>query len=194
MTPSATGGTLADMLKFLRSLVAHPKNIGAIAPSSGNLGRVIAAQTDPQLPGPVLELGPGTGVVTNALLDRGFAPERIIAIEYDPDLARLVSQRFPRVRVIRGDAFDLERTLGSHEPFSAVVSSLPLLNFSPAQRTELIAQAFALASPGAPFIQFSYGLAPPVPGSESVSVRRAAFVLLNLPPARVWVYTARQGD
>jgi phosphatidylethanolamine/phosphatidyl-N-methylethanolamine N-methyltransferase len=177
-----------DQLQFLRSLIARPGGVGAIAPSGPALARAMAAQTDPNQPGLVLELGPGTGVVTKALIARGFEPARIIAIEYDSALAALVSRRFPNVRVIRGDAFDLEHTLGASEPFAAIVSSLPLLNFAQAQRAALMDQAFARLARAAPFVQFSYGFNPPVPAPDGVTVSRAALVLANLPPARVWVY------
>jgi phosphatidylethanolamine/phosphatidyl-N-methylethanolamine N-methyltransferase len=179
---------MSDQLQFLRSLIARPGGVGAIAPSGPALARAMAAQADPAKPGPLLELGPGTGVVTKALIARGFAPERITAIEYDRDLAALVSQRFPDVGVIRGDAFDLEATLGAGAPFAAIVSSLPLLNFPQAQRSALMSQAFARLAPAAPFVQFSYGLHAPVEPPEGVTLTRAAVVLLNLPPARVWVY------
>jgi len=179
-----------DEVRFLRSLLARPGKVGAIAPSSPALARAIAAAADPARPGLLLELGPGTGVVTRALIRHGFAEERIVAIEYDPDLAALVGKRFPRVRVIRGDAFDLQRTLGpvSGELFAAIVSGLPLLNRPLAQRRALIDAALDLLAPGAPFIQFSYGLWPPVRANDRMHVRHAARVLANLPPANVWAY------
>jgi len=181
---------MSDTLLFLRRLIAQPAHIGAIAPSGKRLARAMAAEADPLKPGSVLELGPGTGVVTAALVACGFAPGRIVAIEYDADLAQRVAHRFPGVRVIGGDAFDLARTLGdaADAPFAAVVSSLPLLNFPPAQRDRLMAQVFARLAPGAPFIQFSYGMNPPVQPPPGATVTRAALVLRNLPPARVWVY------
>jgi phosphatidylethanolamine/phosphatidyl-N-methylethanolamine N-methyltransferase len=184
------GAAMSDALLFLRRLIAQPAQIGAIAPSGRGLAHAMAAEADPLQPGPVLELGPGTGVVTGALIARGFAAKRIVAIEYDADLAKRVAHRFPGVRVIGGDAFDLERALGASPDarFVAVVSSLPLLNFPSAQRDRLLAQVFARLAPDAPFIQFSYGWNPPVQPPAGAHVARAAFVLLNLPPARVWVY------
>ena len=180
---------MSDELLFFRGLLARPRNIGAIAPSSPALARAIAAQVDLLVPGPILELGPGTGVVTEALIARGTDPDRIIAIEYDADLARLVASRFPRVTVINGDAFTLAQTLGKREgPFAGIVSGLPLLNFPPAKRTQLVDDALRLLAPGAPFVQFSYGLHSPVAPPEGAVVRQAAFVVMNLPPARVWVY------
>ena len=91
---------LQDQFRFLRGLIARPKNIGAIAPSGPVLAHAMAREIDPRSTGPILELGPGTGVVTAAMIEAGIAPERITAIEYDPDFARLVSSRLPRVSVI----------------------------------------------------------------------------------------------
>jgi phosphatidylethanolamine/phosphatidyl-N-methylethanolamine N-methyltransferase len=181
---------MADNLRFLRALIARPKNIGAIFPSSPALARAIARQIDPAREGPVLELGPGTGVVTHAILARGVAPQRLCLVEFDPDFARHNAAQFPGVQVIQGDAFDLNRTLGERfaQPFAAVVSGLPLLNFPTDMRQQLVNGALERLAPGAPFIQFSYGThAPVVPPSGHIVVR-AAMIWGNIPPARVWVY------
>jgi len=179
---------MLDQLRFLARMIARPVHTGAVAPSSQALGRAMAAQADPGGDLPVLELGPGTGVVTEALLERGIAPERLTSIEYDQSFAALVAQRFPRVRVIHGDAFDLDKTLGARTPLAAAVSSLPLVNFAVEMRLKLLANLFERLAPGAPFVQFSYRLKPPVAPPPGIVVRRAAIVWLNLPPARVWVY------
>src|SRR5476649_103595 len=110
---TATLDELTGNLRFLRALVAHPKNIGAIMPSSRALGRAIARQIDPARPGPVLELGPGTGVLTEAILQRGIAPARLTLVEYDAEMTACLTGRFSGVDVIEGDAFDLSRTLGA---------------------------------------------------------------------------------
>ena len=179
---------LGDQLRFLGRLAANPHQVGAIAPSSGRLARAMAEEADPACGGRVLELGPGTGVVTRALIARGFAPERIVAIEYDQHFALALRDRCPGVTVIHGDAFCLVKTVGGDERFAAIISSLPLLNFPPASRQSLIGDALARLEFGAPFIQFSYGLSPPVAAPEGACVRLAARVWLNLPPALVWVY------
>ena len=179
---------LAGNLRFLRALVARPKNIGAIVPSSRALARAIARQVDPTHPGPVLELGPGTGVITEALLARGLVPERLTLVEYDSEMAAFLVGCFPGVRVIQGDAFDLSRTLGAPEKFSAIISGLPLLNFPVPRRRLLMEGIGRQLLPGAPFIQFSYGMQPPVAPPIGHHVTRAALVWANLPPARVWVY------
>ncbi|HEX3430936.1 MAG TPA: rRNA adenine N-6-methyltransferase family protein [Rhizomicrobium sp.] len=188
--PNATARSPLDELRFWRSLVTRPRAIGAIAPSSPALARKIAGQIDPAVPGTVLELGPGTGVVTDALIARGIPVERLIAIEADRDLAKLMRERFPGLRVVEGDAFDLDRTLPreASSALAAVVSGLPLLNFPPARRRALIGSALARMPAGAPFVQFSYGFAAPVPADRDISVRLAGLVLANLPPARIWLY------
>ena len=187
---NATARGALDELRFLRSLVVRPRSMGAIAPSSPALARKIAEQIDPRTEGMVIELGPGTGVVTDALIARGIVEDRLIVIESDPDMAQLVRERFPKLRVVEGDAYDLERSLIGHacEGLAGVVSGLPLLNQPVARRYALIATALAHLAPGAPFIQFSYGWTPPVPAGKDFTVEHAGLVLVNLPPARVWVY------
>jgi phosphatidylethanolamine/phosphatidyl-N-methylethanolamine N-methyltransferase len=181
--------TLAGNLRFLRALMARPKNVGAIAPSGRALASAMARQI-PDTPGPVLELGPGTGSVTQAILERGIAPGRLTLVEYDPDMAVFLAGRFEGVDIIQGDAFDLARTLGAKADlkFSAILSGLPLLNFPLARRRQYLEGVCRLLSPGAPFVQFSYGVQPPVPPPPGHSVTRAALIWANLPPARVWVY------
>jgi phosphatidylethanolamine/phosphatidyl-N-methylethanolamine N-methyltransferase len=179
-----------DELRFLRGALARPRSVGAIAPSSPALARAIAAQIDPVLPGKVLELGPGTGVITQAVIAMGVVPDRLVMIEYDAHFATLLAQRNPRARVLQGDAYDLEGMLDAEfrEPFAAVVSGLPLLNQPPPKRKALIESALDRLLPGAPFVQFSYGLKPPVLGTLQSPVQLGAFVWRNLPPARVWIY------
>jgi phosphatidylethanolamine/phosphatidyl-N-methylethanolamine N-methyltransferase len=190
MTDTKSSGYFRDELRFLRRLLARPVQIGAIAPSSAALARAMAREVDPDRLGPILELGPGTGVVTAALISRGVAPERIVSVEFDAELGRLMTERFPRVHVVCGDAFDLAQTLGAEweRPFAAIVSSLPLRNQPMARRQALVEGVLRRLMPGGPFVQFSYGLTPPVPAGAGFRVTQTAFVLANLPPARVWVY------
>jgi phosphatidylethanolamine/phosphatidyl-N-methylethanolamine N-methyltransferase len=187
---AASHDPFTDNLRFLRALLTRPKQVGAVVPSSRMLARAIAEQVDPECSGPVLELGPGTGVITQALLERGIAPDRLTAVEYDPDFAAGIIARFPGVQVIQGDAFDLSRTLGARhtEKFAAIVSGIPLLNFPLAHRQAYVAGLMHRLLPGAAFIQFSYGVYAPVPAPDGHSVDCAALVWANLPPARVWVY------
>jgi phosphatidylethanolamine/phosphatidyl-N-methylethanolamine N-methyltransferase len=184
---TATLTSLADNLRFLRALISNPKSVGAIFPSSPILAQAIARQIDP-LGGPVLEIGPGTGVVSEAILARGLAPQDLTLLEYDEEFARRLGARFPGVQVVQGDAFDLDGTLGARPPFGAIVSCLPLLNHPVAQRLAFMDGLAGRLLPGAPLIQFSYGLHAPVVPPDGFAVTCTASVLANIPPAKVWVY------
>lgn len=189
---SVKSNPLREQLLFLRGLIANPTGVGAIAPSSPALARAVAAQVDPRRDGPVLELGPGTGSMTRELIARGIAPERMVAIEWDRHFAKALADEFPAIRVIRGDAFDLDGNLPRRSgPFAAIISGIPLLNHSLEKRRALVEAAFRHLVPGGPLIQFSYGFHSPVKAPPEISVRLAAFVWKNLPPATVWVYRRR---
>lgn len=177
--------TLQDNLRFFRALLARPRKVGAFAPSGPHLARAMAAQI--QVDGPVLELGPGSGSLTMGILER-IPASQLTCIEYDYDLCQLLKSRFHGVQVIHGDAFNLEHTLGHSEPYAAIISGLPLLNFPMADRTRLMETAMARLLPGGTFVQFSYGFGPSVPAPAGCTVTRAATVWANVPPARVYVY------
>ena len=190
------GNSFRERWSFLRAFIARPRGVGAVAPSSPYLAQAIAAEIDAIQQGPILELGPGTGALTRGVLARGIAPERLTLIEYDSALVSSIAAQFPGVRVIHGDAFDLKNVLGNHfsRPFAATVSGIPLLNYQPAVRRKLVNSVFEWMQPGAPIIQFSYGLRSPVSSSDDISVSLAAHVWRNLPPARVWVYRKRANN
>src|SRR5271155_5892396 len=190
---------LADSARFLKSLVAAPRLTGAVAPSGRALARAMAAAIGSPTQGLVVELGPGTGPVTQSLIETGVPPERLVLVEYDPGFCRMLERRFGGVRVIQGDAYDLSRTLASFagHPIAAVVSSLPLLNQPPPRRTKLIGDAFALMGPAGVFVQFTYGLQSPVPReacANRYSANRSRPILRNLPPAFVWTYRLEASD
>lgn len=181
-----------DDARFLKSWIDSPGRTGAVAPSSPFLARRMASYVDPQAEGPVVEIGPGTGPVTEALIERGVDEGRLILVEYSPEFCELLRRRFPRATVIEGDAYALSTTLAGHlvEKASAVVSSLPLFNKPPPERTALVQDAFAnVMKAGAPFIQFTYAVISPVPRKGSgLKAQVSDWVLRNIPPARVWVY------
>jgi phosphatidylethanolamine/phosphatidyl-N-methylethanolamine N-methyltransferase len=177
----------ADNLRFLRALITRPKNIGAVLPSGPALANAMARQITTR--GPVLELGPGTGAITAAILDHGIPPESLTCVEYDGDFARHLRSRFAGVNIVQGDAFDLDKTLTApHLQFAAILSGLPLLNFPVAARRRLVDGVLARLAPGGVFAQFSYGPHTPVTPPAGWGVTRAATVWANVPPARVWVY------
>ncbi|MGL4240408.1 MAG: class I SAM-dependent methyltransferase [Beijerinckiaceae bacterium] len=181
---------LEDEARFLKSWFENPLKTGAVAPSGKLLAQRMAAIVDPKAPGPVVELGPGTGPVTQALLQRGVPPERLFLVEYSKDFAKLLRERFPGVTVIQGDAYALKSTLEGHVqlPVAAIVSSLPLLTRPDRQRSQLLEEAFNIMVPGGPFVQFTYMNNSPVPLSGDFEATVSRRIWKNLPPARIWTY------
>jgi phosphatidylethanolamine/phosphatidyl-N-methylethanolamine N-methyltransferase len=182
---------LDDEVRFLRSWIEKPLHVGAVMPSSRMLARAMAAYVDPNDTAPVIELGPGTGAITNGLIQRGVDPARLVLVEYNPSFCALLKERYPQATIVQGDAYSLRDTLRNalKVPVSAIVSGLPLVTKPMAVRLKLMREALALALPNAPFIQFTYSVAPPIPKSlPGVRTQASERIWLNLPPARVWVY------
>lgn len=184
---------------FFRRWVRNPRRVAAVAPSSRQLA---ARMVDELPPGArrVIELGPGTGVMTEALLARGLAPDELLAVELDPALHDELRIRFPQLRLVRGDARHLDAlAAGFAVPgqVDAVISSLGLLGMDEADRGAILTAAFALLSREGRFIQFTYGAKSPVSREQlhalGLRMRRGAFILRNLPPATIYVYTSDRG-
>jgi phosphatidylethanolamine/phosphatidyl-N-methylethanolamine N-methyltransferase len=192
---NARAGWWALFEQWLR----NPRAVAAVAPSS----RELALRMVDELPADarrVVELGPGTGVMTEVLLAHGLQPEGLLAVELDPALHGQLQARFPQLRVVHGDARRLAELAGGFAApgtLDAVVSSLGLLAMDEADRSAILAAAFSLLRDDGRFIQFTYGAKSPVSKAQlrrlGLRGRRGAFILRNLPPATVYVYT-RSGD
>jgi phosphatidylethanolamine/phosphatidyl-N-methylethanolamine N-methyltransferase len=185
---------LDDEVRFLRSWIEKPLHMGAVMPSGRVLARTMAQYVDIESSGPVVELGPGTGAITNALIEHGVDQKRLVLVEYNPGFCALLRDRYPQAKVVQGDAYTLRDSLWNvlNVPASAVVSGLPLVTKPMLTRLKLIRDAFLALAPGAPFVQFTYSVAPPIPKSlPGVSTEASERIWMNLPPARVWVYRRR---
>jgi phosphatidylethanolamine/phosphatidyl-N-methylethanolamine N-methyltransferase len=182
---------LDDEVRFLRSWIEKPLHMGAVMPSGRFLARTMAQYVDPDAEGPVIELGPGTGAITNALIEHGVEQKRLVLVEYNPGFCALLRDRYQQAKVVQGDAYALRDTLWNvlNAPATAVVSGLPLVTKPMMTRMKLIRDAFTKLARGAPFIQFTYAVVPPIPKSlPGVSTEASERIWMNLPPARVWVY------
>ena len=182
---------LDDEVRFLRSWIEKPLHMGAVMPSGRVLARTMAQYVDINSSGPVVELGPGTGAITNALIEHGVDQKRLVLVEYNPGFCALLRDRYPHAKVVQGDAYKLRDSLWDvlNVPASAVVSGLPLVTKPMLTRLRLIRDAFLALAPGAPFVQFTYSVVPPIPKSlPGVSTEASERIWMNLPPARVWVY------
>lgn len=180
-TNSKSGITL-----FIREIAHNPGAMGAAWPSSKHLANSVAAET-PTDSGLVIELGAGTGVVTEALLERGIKAKDLIAIERSPALAQHLRHRFNQLTVIQGDAQDLYKLLGSnHPPIGTIVSGLPLRSLPGDLVKEIGYELDKVMPKGSLFVQFTYcfHLKPKAP-SPSLKWIRSKYIWRNLPPARI---------
>ncbi len=179
---------MSDTLLFFRQLLSRPKQISAIAPSSRTLARAMAAGLRPAQR--VVEFGPGTGVLTRAILAAGVKPANLTLFEYNPDFVSHLRAAFPGTKVINDGA----QTAAAHVTpgVDAVISGLPLLSMPQDIREAIIAAAFAVLGPNGSYTQFTYGPRPPISDAQiaalGLNVSQTAHVWLNLPPARVFTF------
>ena len=180
----------ADVSVFFALWLQKPLRIAAANPSGGRLADVMAAQVDLTRPGPVLELGAGTGSLTRGLIRAGCPPERIIALEREPDLAKILRRKLPRVTVIEADALRVD-----HHPairaqqLCAVVSSLPIKWFSPAAQEAVVRPCLDRLGISGRFIQLTNAFRSPLAtGQLGIAGCEVARVWFNLLPAQIWCY------
>jgi phosphatidylethanolamine/phosphatidyl-N-methylethanolamine N-methyltransferase len=183
--------------RFLRTWLRNPLTTGAVFPSSRALGSAMARQVPLADDGVVVELGPGTGVVTQCLLDHGVPASRLLLLEYSEEFCAMLANRFAGVRILQGDAYRpgaAFRDALAGCPVAAVVSSLPLMARGEADREAALSHHLSAMPAGAPFIQFTYSPTLPVrPERVAARVETLPWVMLNLPPARVLVYRRAAG-
>lgn len=184
---------LNDTGLFLQEWLANPQRMGSVVPSSRQLAAAMAHWLPSDSESFVLELGPGTGAVTQALIERGLREEKLVAIEHNPKMARLLREKFPRAHIITGDAWKLDELLRARrepiESVGTVFSSLPLLNFSVEEAEALAQKIRAVLQPQGNWVQYSYRIHKlRTRGASSFKLHASKIVWLNLPPARVSVF------
>lgn len=187
-----------DAWTFFRQWLRNPRAMAAMAPSSRQLAKLMIEQL-PTGARHIVELGGGTGVFTQALLEHGIEPSNLVVVELNEELHQLLMRRFPSVHVVCGDAQELKaivRDSGATDEKSgidAVVSGLGMLSMPRATQRAILTGVFDVLREGGRFIQFTYGPASPVSrellNELGLQVRRAGVAWLNVPPATVYVYT-----
>lgn len=186
------GRKFDEEIRFFKGWMDGPKSVGAILPTSGVTARRMASVITPQSGLPVLELGPGTGIITKAILQKGITPENLVSIEFSTDFYLHLTKTFPSVNFINGDAFDLEKTLGNFRDrqFDSVISAIPLLSFPMERRIALLEDLLNRMPPGRPVMQITYGpVSPIVARPDRYQIKHYDFVVRNIPPAQLWTYT-----
>jgi phosphatidylethanolamine/phosphatidyl-N-methylethanolamine N-methyltransferase len=178
---------MSDLALFARRLLQNPRQVSAVSPSSRYLARAMAEGLGPQT-GRVVEFGPGTGRLTQAILAAGVAPHDLALFELDPHFVSHLQRDFPGVSVHHLGADRADEVVAPG--VGAVVSGLPLLSMPAPVREAIVSAAFRILAPGAPLIQYTYGPQPPLPAATlhrlGLRVEAGRKVWLNLPPARVY--------
>lgn len=186
-----------EELRFFKGWIDKPRAVGSIIPTSGVTARRMASVVNPASGLPVLELGPGTGVITKAILETGLAPSSLWCIEYSQDFVEHLRRDYPDVNIVQGDAFNLDETLGDRRDmtFDSIVSGVPLLNFPVPQRVAYVEDLLDRIPVGRPIVQLTYGPKSPVPpGRGNYTVEHFDFIIRNLPPTQLWIYRRPQAS
>lgn len=184
---------------FFLQWLKNPLRVAAISPSSKQLARQMMTQL-PRHARRVIELGGGTGVFTQALIDHGIAPADLLVLELNEELHQHLVRQFPGAMVVCGDAGNLAgiaemRGFSGENRADAVISGLGLLSMPRQMQQAILQAAFDSLQPDGRFIQFTYGPANPVIREViealELNARRASFTWWNVPPATVYVYQRR---
>ncbi|MDM9619385.1 SAM-dependent methyltransferase [Rhizobium sp. AC44/96] len=185
------GKKFDEEIRFFKGMMQGPKTVGSIVPTSSITARKMASVVNPHSGLPVLELGPGTGAITKAILGRGVKPENLVAIEYSTDFYEHLMRLYPGVNFINGDAFNLDKTLAHMEgqTFDSVVSAVPLLNFPMQARIAMLESLLDRLPAGRPVVQISYGpVSPIIARPDRYHIQHFDFIVRNIPPAQLWIY------
>jgi phosphatidylethanolamine/phosphatidyl-N-methylethanolamine N-methyltransferase len=176
---------------FAAEWLRDPRGIGSLVPSSPALGAAMASQVSRIADGTILELGPGTGAITIALLEAGIAPDRLYLVERNSQLVTRLRRRFPELRVAEGNAARLRALVERDgiEGVAAIVSGLPLRVIDRRSCHRILRQAFGILGDHGSFFQFTYHRSP-MPRSMverlGLVAQKVDQVWLNLPPASIW--------
>ncbi|MGL4196179.1 MAG: phospholipid N-methyltransferase PmtA [Allorhizobium sp.] len=185
------GKKFDEEIRFFKGMMQGPKTVGAIVPTSSVTAKRMASVIDVKSELPVLELGPGTGVITKQILARGVAPEKIVSVEYSEDFYRRLVEDYAGVNFIHGDAFDLKTSLGAFadQTFDCVISAVPMLSFPMEARIQLLEDLLSRIPEGRPVIQITYGpVSPVIAKPDRYHIQHFDFVVRNIPPAQLWIY------
>jgi phosphatidylethanolamine/phosphatidyl-N-methylethanolamine N-methyltransferase len=177
---------------FFRQWLRSPKSMGSIIPSSRALARAIASAVSYRPGQYVVELGGGTGAITEGLIERGLPQDKLVVVELDVSLHAYLRDRLPGSLVVCGDATRLTDILGSHgiNDVGTVISGLPMVGMPFEFKKAIIGQGLKALRGQGWMLQYSYSPIPPIPAKQlGVRAELVRYVARNVPPATVWRYT-----
>lgn len=181
---------MSDLSLFLTQFLRKPGEIRAVVPT----GRAAAREMARHVPasGRVAEIGAGTGTITRAILSRGLPPENLELYELNAAFCDRLRTLFPRSIVHNLPAQEMVNV--GRRDLDAVISGVPVLALPYHLQKSIVGAALAVLRPGAPFVQITYGGAPPLSerlrNELGLSHEKSRRIWANLPPAAI--YTFRQ--
>jgi phospholipid N-methyltransferase len=200
MSDASRETTLREHMHLASRFLRSPRTIGAVSASSRALGRQMVAGLPRDHPVTVVELGPGTGVITRAIVDRIAEGSRILAIELEPAFVDRIQARWPSVDCLCGSAVDLERLVAERQmaPVDHVVSGLPFASLTVSDTRRIMDGVERTLRTGGTFTTFQYVYSYLVPAARlfrrEMSRRLGAeptrhLVVRNFPAAFILTWT-----
>lgn len=183
-------------LAFFQGFLKHPKTVGSIIPSSRFLERRVIRAAGVREARTVVELGPGTGGTTRALL-RDMAPDaRLLTVEVNPDFARILrAMRDRRLLVHCGSAADLPDILDGHglPAPDVVISGIPFSTMPDALGRSILRAVWEALPVGGSFVAYQVRDRVGILGRQVMGPAEVQRELRNVPPMRVYRWTKREG-
>lgn len=183
----------------MKEVLRANKSTGAIAPSSKQLADVVTELAELSEADVIVEYGPGTGVFTEAILQKKRKDAYFIALEVNPEFVKYTRKRCPGALVIEDSAQNALKHLraAGYEHCDAIVSGLPWTRFDDALQDEILDATFEVLRPGGRFVTFAYATSPMVPSGKKFfkgkikkkfgNVRQSKPIWKNFPPCVVFI-------
>jgi len=167
---------------FFKRFLAHPVAVGAVLPTSLQTARIMADPANPN--GTILEMGAGTGSITQGILEHIKDPKNLTSVEIDPDLAEEFKKNFPNVKLVVGD---VEEVLRSGQKYDAIISGIPFSVMEAEKKKRIYDLISIKLNPGGVFVAIQYSLVSKKELGERFKHVDIKFSPLNAPPAFVYV-------
>jgi phosphatidylethanolamine/phosphatidyl-N-methylethanolamine N-methyltransferase len=149
---------IREYLDFFRGFLSRPGATGAVAPSSRELAQTMVRPFDLKGASLVVEIGPGTGAITDVILEEIGDPSHYMGLELNPDFVRQLQARFPTATFHNGSAEDIERYVAQRNSASVdyVVSGLPWAIFGQDLQERILHGITSVLREGGGFSTFAY--------------------------------------
>lgn len=167
---------------FFRRFLASPIAVGAVLPTSLSTARMMASPIKPN--GTVLEMGAGTGSITQGILEHIKDASQLTSVEIDTDLAKEFKKNFPDVNLKVGDA---ENVLANGPSYDAIISGVPFTVMNPEKRERMFALIKEKLNPDGVFVAIQYSLSSKKELERNFHSVKIKISPMNAPPAFLYV-------